>query len=66
MEKIIYTVNMQNNIKTVHIKNNPDCYYSKPFNHIDFDSFEDLEIELKRMNKTYRKCENCFPKQYKN
>ena len=66
MDNIIYTVNMEKNIKTVHIKNNPSCYNSKPYNHMDFNSMEELENAFMKMNKSFRKCEICFKKQYKN
>lgn len=65
MEKVIYTVNMEKNIKTVHIKDNPKCYYSNPYNHLDFNTMDELKNEFKRINKSYRKCEICFRNQYK-
>ena len=65
MTKIICTVNMEKNIKTVHKKDNPSCYYSSPYNHVDFNSFDELEKEFKKLNKTFRKCEICFKEQYK-
>ncbi len=54
-----YVMNMTKNIRTLHKKNNPNCYYSKCFyEYVDFDNLE----EVKKFPKTYRKCENCFPK----
>lgn len=60
----MFTVNMEKNIKTVHIKNNSSCYYSKPYTYLDFNTMEELEEYFKQINKTYRKCEICFKNQY--
>lgn len=54
-----YAVNMTKNVKTLHIANNPHCYYSKKmFEFIDFDTLE----EARSYEVKFRECQNCFPK----
>ena len=57
-----YVVNMEKNIKTLHIKCTPKCYPSKfLYTYIDFDKENEVEEYFIKNNKAYRKCEICFP-----
>ena len=60
-----YFVNMDNNLRTLHITGCKQCQYSNwAFRFISFDTLESvIEFESNHKNYTpFRKCGNCFGK----
>lgn len=58
-----YFVNMANNIRTLHRKNNPSCRYScLSFEFISFKSLEDVKAyeEIHKDATPFKRCGICF------
>ena len=60
-----YFVNMANNIRTLHKKNNSSCHYScLSFEFIPFNSLKDVEVyeEIHKDATPFKRCGICFNK----